>query len=582
MAITPGTGYIVDPNNPNAVIKDPGYASPAPGVITPANPINPNANLPGINPSSTTVPPVNTNQPSPTTVNATPYTGNSIVDALNSSGQASDFASRTALAAKNGITNYTGTADQNTQLLQKYRAGLAQAQASGQPAPTTSAGGTAMTSQYTPPTPPAVINPVDTMLAEDKGYQQLMKDYADYQSSQSQRVSLVDEYKKMQADAGLPELNAEMLNMKNVIDGTEDDIRNEVTKVNGFATESQVLALAGARNKGLIKNYNKLVDTINNAQSNISTMMGLSAQDRQYADEQFKTKLNFDAQVMQYRDKMQQNAVDAYNKIIDKAGYAGLYQATGGDAHTINLVEKTLGLQPGGLKQLSTYVAPLTAEEQLRNKNLELQNKKLTQDLTKSKSVNTQVIDVNGKKMLINSDTGDVIKEIGSGSTTATNQVSQAQSQGNIQLISGLISDSALNGAVGPNKLGRLAPIQSLTGAKSNFIAGVEQLKSQLTLDSLIRAKAQGATFGALSEGELNTLSSSATKIGTWAIKDKNGNVAGYNTSEESFKKELDKINNYAKLDYILKGGNPSDVEVMTMPDGTHWTMNSDGTMTQL
>lgn len=41
----------------------------------------------------------------------------SIVDYLKSQGQASDFNSRAALAKQYGITNYTGTAAQNTQLL---------------------------------------------------------------------------------------------------------------------------------------------------------------------------------------------------------------------------------------------------------------------------------------------------------------------------------------------------------------------------------------------------------------------------------------------------------------------------------
>ncbi len=54
----------------------------------------------------------------PPTPTATPkYTGTSIVDYLNSTGKASDYASRSALAAKNGITGYTGSAQQNTQLL---------------------------------------------------------------------------------------------------------------------------------------------------------------------------------------------------------------------------------------------------------------------------------------------------------------------------------------------------------------------------------------------------------------------------------------------------------------------------------
>lgn len=63
--------------------------------------------------------------PSPT-VKATPttpntYGGSSIVDYLKTGGQASDFASRSKLAAEMGIANYQGTAAQNTQLLNTLR-----------------------------------------------------------------------------------------------------------------------------------------------------------------------------------------------------------------------------------------------------------------------------------------------------------------------------------------------------------------------------------------------------------------------------------------------------------------------------
>lgn len=49
------------------------------------------------------------------------YNGSSIVDALKAVGQDSSYAARAALAAKIGIVNYTGTADQNTQLLNSLR-----------------------------------------------------------------------------------------------------------------------------------------------------------------------------------------------------------------------------------------------------------------------------------------------------------------------------------------------------------------------------------------------------------------------------------------------------------------------------
>ena len=52
---------------------------------------------------------------------ASSYTGVSIVDYLNSLGKPSDYNSRAALAGQMGIQNYTGTAEQNTQLLNKLR-----------------------------------------------------------------------------------------------------------------------------------------------------------------------------------------------------------------------------------------------------------------------------------------------------------------------------------------------------------------------------------------------------------------------------------------------------------------------------
>jgi uncharacterized protein YheU (UPF0270 family) len=56
------------------------------------------------------------------------YTGTSIVDYLKSEGQSSDFTYRTQLAKQYGIANYTGTAEQNTQLLNMMRQGISPSQ----------------------------------------------------------------------------------------------------------------------------------------------------------------------------------------------------------------------------------------------------------------------------------------------------------------------------------------------------------------------------------------------------------------------------------------------------------------------
>lgn len=110
-----------------------------------------------------------------------------------------------------------------------------------------------------------------------------------------------------------------------------------------------------------------------------------------------------------------------------------------------------------------------------------------------------------------------------------------------ISNISTLLNSPGLNSAVGPNALGRFA-IADRFGAKQNFIAGVQQLVSKDTLDTLINLKAQGGTLGALSDQERIMLQSAASKIGTWAIRDSGGNVTGYNVDEGSFKAELQTI----------------------------------------
>jgi hypothetical protein len=160
----------------------------------------------------------------------------------------------------------------------------------------------------------------------------------------------------------------------------------------------------------------------------------------------------------------------------------------------------------------------------------------------------------------------------------------QAQAQGNINLISELVNDKNIRSAVGPTWLGRFVGrgYDSATGGRQNFVAGIEQLTSQLSLDSLIQAKAKGATFGALSEGELRLLNNSATKLSKWAIKDSNGNVSGYNAGEKDFKGELDRINNFAKLDYLYKGGAPEDIGAEVKEDGAILTKDSFGRVIQL
>ncbi len=98
--------------------------------------------------------------------------------------------------------------------------------------------------------------------------------------------------------------------------------------------------------------------------------------------------------------------------------------------------------------------------------------------------------------------------------------------------------------------------LDKITGAGQEFAGGVHQLVNGLTLQALIDAKARGATFGALSEGELSLLSSSATKINDWEIKDDKGKGTGvWNIDESSFKKELNNIKTLTNRAILLQEG---------------------------
>lgn len=87
--------------------------------------------------------------------------------------------------------------------------------------------------------------------------------------------------------------------------------------------------------------------------------------------------------------------------------------------------------------------------------------------------------------------------------------------------------------------------------AKKDFLGSVNEILSNKTLQKLIDAKAEGATFGALSEGELELLRSASSKLGTWGIIDKKTQkIKGFSAGEESVKKELERMR-----DLITKSG---------------------------
>ncbi len=244
---------------------------------------------------------------------------------------------------KGGLTGGI-LAQAQTDLASHYKQGLQNANANGGTAPdTTGAGATGVKDNM--PQPTADTTQAQAVIDDNKAHQQYLDDYKQAQESTSQKESLTSEYQRLSKESGIPELNTELMNMKNVIDGTEQDIRNEVAKAGGFATNSQVLSLASARNVTLIKNYNDLLETRTNLQNNLNTMIGLEEKDRAYAQQQIDQTLNFDQQNIQFADKALTNSQDALTSMQKSEGWDGIYKAAlaSGDPQAIARINSVMG-----------------------------------------------------------------------------------------------------------------------------------------------------------------------------------------------------------------------------------------------
>ena len=205
----------------------------------------------------------------------------------------------------------------------------------------------------TQPQKPEAPSMLGAIMDTDSNFDSIFTQFDEFYSPVKQKDSLLKEYKKMEKSLGIESMNDELLDAKRIIEGTESDVRAEVTAVGGFATESQVQALANARNKSLIKNYNYLLESRDSAMTQLSTYMNLSIQDRQMAEAEFDRKMGYATKIMEFQQRATDNAKSNYNNIVSKVGYKGLLAATNGNVYEQSLIEKTLGLGSGGLSNLA-------------------------------------------------------------------------------------------------------------------------------------------------------------------------------------------------------------------------------------
>ena len=115
-----------------------------------------------------------------------------------------------------------------------------------------------------------------------------------------------------------------------------------------------------------------------------------------------------------------------------------------------------------------------------------------------------------------------------------------------LELIDEILGSDVLDSMVGPRALARIGGPFSL-GERQAFAGVVAQLTDLETLNNLIQIKAQGGTFGALSEKELQVLQNSATKLNAWAIKEDGVPTGKFAVSEKAFREEVNKLRDSTK-----------------------------------
>lgn len=169
-------------------------------------------------------------------------------------------------------------------------------------------------------------------------------------------TSLQQEYNQLQQQYGLPQMQASLMNMQNVMNGTTDDIRQEITAAGGTATESQVMAMSSARNNVIMKQYNALATQYAAAQTNVQNLMQYASQDQstQLQKEQMSASIaesmaSIETQMQSMAITMNKNTSANLNKIVTNVGYTGLAAQAAGDPQMLAHYEQLLGLSPGAL-----------------------------------------------------------------------------------------------------------------------------------------------------------------------------------------------------------------------------------------
>ena len=383
------------------------------------------------------------------------------------------------------------------------------------------------------------------------------------------------------------------------------DIQGQITQY-GIDTQTGLYGLEGQGRGiplGLVRGQQEKLyqqrqlgqQTLQGQESNLLTRLGLEQENRSLATKAAEfgiTSLFEDAEITQKAIDAIDSQTNAFMDQVDKlSDNARNTLAT--------IIDKFAGMDMSDLPEESQLQLANLAE----NAGIDLQT------LISGMKANKDAIDFDKAYKMSQLSFDQAYKTSQLGLDQAKLALEQAKAQGTtgdssqldditekVNTLNGLIYATDSNGNIDTTKLSnglkkaanigialQEKPFQIIRSANdvelASFIGTLEQIISTGTLKSLIDAKAQGATFGALSDRELGILAESFSKIGNWKVKT-GDRVIGYNISPEEIAKELLRIKSSSeKLQQSLTG---TSSENITNPDGTVWQQNPDGSYTRI
>jgi hypothetical protein len=269
---------------------------------------------------------------------------------------------------------------------QKYQQTLQNLNGQKTPAPDNAGQARMAIAKAAPPSPTPEYKPTPQFMQYGDP---VMMQFIETALGQSQQIAQSGNLVKSiqaQFSSQIAGLNTEEMNIKRMMDGTDDDIRQEISKAGGFATESQIQALASNRNKDLIRQYNNIEIQKQGLQQQMSSQVQLAELDRQYAKDRYDNTM----QAYTMYEKIQSNSNSSIDKLVGNVGYAGLAAAYNFDPYALSLAETNLSLPQGSLSDprygamLDSLSSKETKMNPLDKRLKELQIAKAERDLSES------------------------------------------------------------------------------------------------------------------------------------------------------------------------------------------------------